>query len=53
MLMMVSDFPFVIETEGGYKGRVDTVNSWVENYDERNAIMGGTAQRVFGQWVVS
>ena len=52
-LMMGTDFPFVIETEGGYKGTVDTVNSWVENYDERNAIMGGTAQRVFGQWVVS
>lgn len=50
-LMMGTDFPFVLETEGAYKGAVDTVKSWIEDSNVRDAIMGGTAERVFGQWV--
>lgn len=51
-LMMGTDFPFVLETEGGYRGAVETVGSWLEEGSaERDAIMGGTAERVFGKWV--
>jgi len=48
-LMMGSDFPFVLETENAYKGAVDTVRSWCEGSD-RDAVMGGTAERLFGSW---
>ena len=48
-LMMGSDFPFVLETKGGYKGAVETVQSWVDGSD-REAVMGGTAKRLFGSW---
>ncbi|KAL7511578.1 hypothetical protein ACHAXN_008568 [Cyclotella atomus] len=50
-LMMGTDFPFVIETDGGYKGAVETVKSWVGDDKMKDAIMGGTAEKVFGQWV--
>lgn len=49
-LMMGTDFPFVTETDGGYKGAVETVKSWIEDAKTENAIMGGTAEKVFGQW---
>eukprot|EP00586_Coscinodiscus_wailesii_P004546 CAMPEP_0172485794 /NCGR_PEP_ID=MMETSP1066-20121228/13985_1 /TAXON_ID=671091 /ORGANISM="Coscinodiscus wailesii, Strain CCMP2513" /LENGTH=341 /DNA_ID=CAMNT_0013251265 /DNA_START=115 /DNA_END=1140 /DNA_ORIENTATION=- len=49
-LMFGTDFPFVLEQEGGYKGAVDVVTSWLENDDDKRAIMGGTAQRLFGSW---
>jgi len=48
-LMMGSDFPFVLETEGSYKGAIETVQSWVDGSD-RIAVMGGTAKRLFGSW---
>ncbi|KAL7543091.1 hypothetical protein ACHAXR_012412 [Thalassiosira sp. AJA248-18] len=48
-LMMGSDFPFVIETEGSYNGAVNTVKSWVDGSD-RDSVMGGTAERLFGVW---
>ena len=48
-LMMGSDFPYVLETEGSYKGAVETVTSWVQG-DDRDAIMGGNAERLFGSW---
>jgi predicted TIM-barrel fold metal-dependent hydrolase len=50
-LMMGTDFPFVTETEGGYRGAVETVKSWIGDEEERNAVMGGTAERVFGKWI--
>ena len=50
-LMMGTDFPFVLETEGGYRGAVETVKSWTEEGAERDAVMGGTAERLFGKWV--
>lgn len=48
-LMMGSDFPFVLETENAYIGAVGTVESWLREHD-RNAVMGGTAERLFGIW---
>ena len=48
-LMLGSDFPFVLETEGSYKGAIETVQSWVDGSD-RKAVMGGTAKRLFGSW---
>ncbi|KAL3801254.1 hypothetical protein HJC23_012654 [Cyclotella cryptica] len=50
-LLMGTDFPYVIETEGGYKGAVETVKSWLGEGEERDAVMGGTAERVFGEWI--
>ncbi|GAX10813.1 hypothetical protein FisN_1Hh355 [Fistulifera solaris] len=48
-LMYGSDFPFVLEQPSGYS-MVHLVSSWIENENERRAIMGGTAERVFGVW---
>lgn len=48
-LMYGSDFPFVLEQPSGY-GMVNLVSSWVENESERKAIMGGTAEHIFGPW---
>ena len=50
-LMFGSDFPFVIEKEGRYGGAVDVVRSWLaEDRAARDAVMGGTAERLFGPW---
>jgi len=51
-LMFGTDFPFITEQKDGYKGGVDVVRSWVEDKDEnvKDAIMGGTAERLFGAW---
>lgn len=49
-LMMGTDFPYVLETEGSYKGAVETVRSWVPEGDDSDAVMGGNAQRIFGSW---
>lgn len=49
-LMVGSDFPFVVETENGYAGAINTVKSWVPEGDDRDALMGGTAERCFGSW---
>ncbi len=48
-LMMGSDFPYVLETTGSYAGAVETVLSWMPP-GEREAVMGGTAQSLFGSW---
>ena len=48
-LMVGSDFPFVLETEGSYRGAISVVREWVGGSD-REAIMGGTAERLFGKW---
>jgi predicted TIM-barrel fold metal-dependent hydrolase len=48
-LMFGSDFPFVLEQPGAYS-TVRLVESWMENDQDRAAIMGGTAERVFGPW---
>lgn len=50
-LMFGSDFPFCLEElSGGYEMAQRTVSSWIENENDRRAIMGGTAQKVFGRW---
>jgi predicted TIM-barrel fold metal-dependent hydrolase len=48
-LMYGSDFPYVLEQPQGY-AMVDLVSSWVSDEKDRIAIMGGTAERVFGLW---
>mmetsp|Transcript_28185 Transcript_28185/g.56286 ORF Transcript_28185/g.56286 Transcript_28185/m.56286 type:complete len:344 (-) Transcript_28185:264-1295(-) len=48
-LMMGTDFPYVLETEGAYEGAVNAVKSWLEG-EERDAVMGGTAELAFGKW---
>jgi predicted TIM-barrel fold metal-dependent hydrolase len=50
-LMMGSDFPYVLETEGSYKGAIETVKSWLAPGKELEEVMGGTAQRLFGSWI--
>ncbi|KAL7428601.1 hypothetical protein ACHAXH_001720 [Discostella pseudostelligera] len=49
-LMMGSDFPYVLETGGSYKGAIETVQSWMPPGSDRDAVMGGTAERLFGRW---
>eukprot|EP00591_Stephanopyxis_turris_P007025 CAMPEP_0195524434 /NCGR_PEP_ID=MMETSP0794_2-20130614/24243_1 /TAXON_ID=515487 /ORGANISM="Stephanopyxis turris, Strain CCMP 815" /LENGTH=346 /DNA_ID=CAMNT_0040654647 /DNA_START=42 /DNA_END=1079 /DNA_ORIENTATION=- len=49
-LLFGTDFPFVLEQEEGYKGTVELVNSWVEKDSDRNMLMGGTSERLFGPW---
>lgn len=51
-LMFGTDFPFVTQEEIGYKGAVETVSSWMNerSADEKSAVMGGTAERLFGVW---
>jgi predicted TIM-barrel fold metal-dependent hydrolase len=49
-LMIGSDFPFVLETEGSYQCAISTVKSWISEGADRDAVMGGTAERVFGKW---
>ena len=51
-LMFGTDFPFVTQEEIGYKGAVDVVSSWLSarSEEEKNLVMGGTAERLFGFW---
>lgn len=49
-LMFGTDFPFVLEEDGAYNGAVELVSSWLTTASERDAIMGGTAVRLFGPW---
>lgn len=49
-LMFGTDFPFVLEQDGGYKHAVDLVGSWAVKESDRESLMGGTAQRLFGFW---
>ena len=47
--MVGSDFPFVLETEGGYSGAINTVKSWLKD-DEAELVLFGTSERLFGRW---
>jgi predicted TIM-barrel fold metal-dependent hydrolase len=50
-LMFGTDFPFVLAQTGHYGGTVDLVSSWLQGDDKaRQAVMGGTAEAVFGAW---
>jgi predicted TIM-barrel fold metal-dependent hydrolase len=50
-LMFGTDFPFVLEQEPErYAGMIQLVSSWMANEATLEAVMGGTAERVFGPW---
>jgi predicted TIM-barrel fold metal-dependent hydrolase len=50
-LMFGTDFPFVLEQKPpGYGGVVKLVSSWIDDESTRVAVMGGTAERIFGPW---
>jgi len=49
-LMFGTDFPYVLEQHpDGYQGIVQLMASWIPEND-RDQIMGGTAERIFGHW---
>lgn len=48
-LMYGSDFPFVLEQPERY-GIVKTVAGWMPDEKQRQLVLGGTAERVFGPW---
>jgi predicted TIM-barrel fold metal-dependent hydrolase len=48
-LMYGSDFPFVLDQPQAYEMH-KLVASWIDDSDKRAAVMGGTAERVFGPW---
>ena len=50
-LMFGSDFPFVLNEDGSYKGAMDLVQKWTDDDEDiMNAVMYGTAERLFGVW---
>lgn len=51
-LLFGTDFPFVLEQEPErYGGMIQRVSSWIEHDDiAKAAVMGGTAERLFGPW---
>jgi len=50
-LMVGSDFPYVLETEGGYTGAINTVKSWLKD-DDAEAVLFSTVESLFGKWGV-
>lgn len=48
-LMFGTDFPFVLEQPESYKGMVQLTSSWLDD-TEKDAVMGGTAEKLFGPW---
>lgn len=51
-LLAGTDFPFVLEEDGGYCGTIRLIQSWLADASEkeRAIVMGGTAERLFGPW---
>lgn len=51
-LLAGTDFPFVLEEDGGYCGTIRLIQSWLADASEkeRATIMGGTAEKLFGPW---
>lgn len=49
-LLFGTDFPFVLDQPDGYGGHVNLVDSWIEKDSDREWIMGGTAESLFGPW---
>ena len=49
-LMFGTDFPFVLEQPESYDGMVQLTSSWLTDPKDKQAVMGGTAERVFGHW---
>jgi len=48
-LLYGSDFPFVLEQPEQYK-MTNVVASWCKDDATKSAIMGGTAEKLFGMW---
>jgi predicted TIM-barrel fold metal-dependent hydrolase len=52
-LMFGTDFPFVLEHEPErYSGMIRLVSSWMTDENTMKAVMGGTAERIFGPWKI-
>jgi predicted TIM-barrel fold metal-dependent hydrolase len=51
-LMFGTDFPYALQHVDSYKTMVDLVSGWMETDEIRKAVMGGTAETVFGPWGV-
>lgn len=51
-LLFGTDFPYV-SLECGYENAVNIVISWIVHENDRNMIMSGTAERLFGVWGTS
>ena len=49
-LMFGTDFPFVLEQPESYNGMVQLTSSWLTDEKDKQAVMGGTAERLFGPW---
>jgi predicted TIM-barrel fold metal-dependent hydrolase len=49
-LLYGSDFPYVLQQPPGYAGMHELVSSWCPDDESRTAILGGTAERLFGLW---
>jgi predicted TIM-barrel fold metal-dependent hydrolase len=50
-LMYGSDFPYVTEKDpNAYRKMCQLVATWCPDTESKNAIMGGTAERLFGAW---
>jgi predicted TIM-barrel fold metal-dependent hydrolase len=50
-LMFGTDFPYVLDQRPeSYGGMVPLVSSWMDDESNRIAVLGGTAERVFGPW---
>jgi predicted TIM-barrel fold metal-dependent hydrolase len=49
-LLYGSDFPYVLQQTPGYAGMHELVSSWCPDDESRTAILGGTAERLFGPW---
>jgi predicted TIM-barrel fold metal-dependent hydrolase len=51
-LMFGTDFPYVLNQPESYDGMIQLISSWFSNAKDQEAVMGGTAERVFGPWGV-
>ena len=51
-LLFGSDFPYVLDHTGpqDYGRIVALLSSWIDDEEDRRAILGGNAQRLFGAW---
>jgi len=50
-LLVGSDFPFVLQQSQAY-GMLNTISTWIATDQDKKAIMGGTAEKLFGPWGV-
>ncbi len=48
--MFGTDFPYVLDKVESYKSMIELVTAWMDTDEIRRAVMGGTAEKVFGTW---